>query len=175
MRVYLRPLEVVDYVIINKWRNDYEVLKYLAGNVFIVSSEREKKWVENIIFDDSKNLYFGICEKESKNLIGYSSINNIDIRNLKAEWGGTLIGEKEYLGKGLGKEASALMLRFIFDQYPIHKINTYCLEEHPTTIKLFENLGFKKDGVLRDEVFKNGGFKNIVLYSILREEINGQF
>ena len=26
--------------------------------------------------------------------------------------GGTLIGDKEFLGKGLGKESAALMLRF---------------------------------------------------------------
>ena len=175
MRVYLRALEIDDYVLINKWRNDPEITKYMGGNVFLVSSEREKKSIENKIFDDTKNVYFAICEIESNKFIGYSSINNIDIRNLKAEWGGTLIGDKEFIGKGLGKEASAIMLRFLFDQYPINKCYAYCLEEHPATPKLFSSLGFQKDGVLRKDVFKNGEFKNILIFSILREEINGQF
>jgi RimJ/RimL family protein N-acetyltransferase len=175
MRLYLRALELNDYILINQWRNDPDISKYLAGNFFFVSSEREKKSVENKILDDSKNIYLGICDLKNKDLIGYTNINNIDLRNLKAEWGGTLIGNKAYLGKGYGKEASSLMLRFLFDQYPIHKCYAHCLEEHPRTSRMFELLGFKKEGLLRDEVFKNGEFKNLLVYSILREEINGRF
>ena len=175
MKVYLRALELDDYILINKWRNDPDLSKYLAGNFFFVSSEREKKSVENKIFDDSKNIYIGICDIQSNKLIGYTHVNNIDLRNLKAEWGGTLIGDKDHIGKGYGKEAAALMLRFLFDQYPIHKCFAYCLEEHPATPKLFESLGFTKDGVVRDEVFKNGKFMNLLIYSILRQEINDRF
>jgi len=175
MRVYLRALELDDYVLINKWRNDPDVSKYLGGNVFFVSSERERKSIENKILDDSKNIYLSICDISTNQLIGYTSINNLDLRNRKAEWGGTLIGDKQFLGKGLGKEASALMLRFLFDQYPIHKCYAYCLEEHPVTQKLFNSLGFKKDGTLRDDIFKHGEFKNILLFSIIRDEINGKF
>jgi RimJ/RimL family protein N-acetyltransferase len=175
MSVYLRAIELGDYVQFNKWRNDPEISKYLGANVFLVSTEREKKSVENKIFDDSKNVYFAICENESKKLIGYSSINNIDLRNLKAEWGGTLIGERDFQGQGLGKEASALMLRFLFDHYPVNKCYAFCLEEHPITIKLFVSLGFQKDGILRKDIYKYGEFKNVLLFSILREEINGKF
>lgn len=175
MKVYLRALEIDDYLLINKWRNDPEVTKYLTGNVFLVSSEREKKSIENKIFDDNRNIYFAICESEYNKLIGYSSINNIDTRNLKAEWGGTIIGDKDYLGRGFGKEASALMLSFIFDQYPINKCYAYCLKEHPVTAKLFASLGFQKDGIMRKDVFKNGEFKDVLVFSILRDEINGRF
>ncbi|RPH30792.1 MAG: N-acetyltransferase [Bacteroidales bacterium] len=174
-RVYLRALELDDYILISKWRNDPKVNNYLAGNVFMVSSEREKKSIENKIFDDTKNIYFAVCDLNNSKLIGFTQINNLDLRNLKAEWGGTLIGDNEYLGKDYGKEASALTLRFLFDQFPIHKCYAYCLEKHPATLKLFNSLGFRKDGVLRDDVFKNGEYKNILLFSILREEINGQF
>lgn len=175
MRVYLRALELDDYKIICKWRNDIELTYYLGGNRFFVSSEREKKSIENKILDDSQNIYLGICHCKTDKLIGYTSINNIDLRNLKAEWGGTLIGEKEYLGKGYGKEAASLMLNFLFDQYPIHRCYAYCLAEHPATSKLFESLGFTKEGVLRDEIFKNGKYNNLLIYSILRDEINGKF
>jgi len=49
------------------------------------------------------------------------------------------------------------------------------LEEHPASEKLFLSFGFKKEGVLRDDVYKNGAFKNILLFSILRDEINDRF
>lgn len=175
MKVYLRALELNDYMLINKWRNDPETTKYLAGNVFFVSSERERKSIENKILDDSKQLYLAICDKSNDKLIGYTQINNIDLRNLKAEWGGTLIGDKDYVGGGYGKEASILLLRYLFDQYPINKCYGYCLEEHPYTAKLILSLGFKQDGILRKDVFKNGEFKNVLIFSLLREEIDGQF
>ena len=173
-RIFLRALEISDYLLINEWRNNPKLNYYLGGNIFLVSSEREKKSIENKIFDDSKNIYFAICDNESNELIGYSSINDIDLRNLKALWGGTLIGEK-FLGKGYGLESAKLILNFLFDQYPVNKCYAYCLETHPATIKLFNSLGFKKDGVLREEVYKNGEFKNVLLFSILRREINDKF
>ena len=40
MKVYLRALELDDYILINKWRNDPDLSKYLGGNFFFVSSER---------------------------------------------------------------------------------------------------------------------------------------
>ncbi len=175
MKVYLRAFELGDYVQLHKWRTDEEINKYLGGNMFLISSEREKKFVENKIFDDSKELYFAICDSENDKFIGISMIKDIDLRNQKAEWAGTLIGEKEYIGKGYGKEASAMMLRYLFDQYPIHKCYGYCLEEHPSTAKMLLSLGFKQDGILRDDVYKNGEFKNKLLFSILRSEINGKF
>jgi RimJ/RimL family protein N-acetyltransferase len=175
MRVYLRAFELDDYVMINKWRNDNNIRKYLGGNVYLVSSEREKKSIENKIFDDSKHIYFAICDKKDDKLIGYTQINNIDLRNLKAEWGGTLIGDKDYIGGGYGKEASMQLLRFLFDQYPIRKCYGYCLVEHPHTSKLMVALGFKQDGILRSDLYKNGEFKDVLLFSILRDEINGQF
>ena len=175
MPVYLRALVSEDYLLINKWRNNPEITKFLGGNFFYVSPEREKKSLENKILDDSKNIYLGVCLSNNKQLIGYVQINNLDLRNLKAEWGGTLIGETDLLGKGYGKKASQLLLRFLFDQYPINKCYCYCLAEHPHTLKLFETLGFKRDGILRKEIFKNGEFKDLYLYSILRDEINDRF
>jgi RimJ/RimL family protein N-acetyltransferase len=174
-RVYLRALELEDSILIHKWRQNINVTHLLSGNFFYVSLEREKKSVENKIFDDSKNIYLGICLKENNLLIGYVQINNIDLRNLKAEWGGTLIGETEYLGKGYGEEASKLLLRFLFGQYPINKCYAYCLAEHPATPKLFKKLGFTNDGILRQEIYKDGEFKDLLLFSILKSEIGDQF
>jgi RimJ/RimL family protein N-acetyltransferase len=174
-RVYLRALELSDSILINKWRSSLFTTKYLSGNFYYVSHEREKKSIENKILDDSHHIYLSICLIEGDSMIGYVQINNIDLRNLKAEWGGTLIGERDFLGKGYGEEASKLLLRFLFDQYPINKCYAFCLAEHPTTPKLFQKLGLKKEGILRQEIFKDGVFKDLLLYSILRTEINGQF
>lgn len=174
MRIFLRALELEDHILMHKWRADYDVNKLLAGNAFFVSREREKMSIERKIQDDSKNIYLGVCYKETSILIGYTSITDLDLRNSKAEVS-FYLGDKNYWGKGLGKEATILTLNFLFEQYPINKCYGKCLEEHVVSQNLFHSLGFKKDGVLRDEIYRNGEFKNIIVYSILRSEINGQF
>ncbi len=171
MDIYLRALEPDDYIVINKWRNDEKLTKFLSANHFFVSKEREKQWAISKSVDDSHNLYLGIGLKKTPDvLVGYCAINNIDLRNRQATWGATLIGS-EYLGNGYGVQSAKLMLKYLFDQYPIHKCNTSCLLQHPRTVRMFEELGFKKDGVLRDELYKDGKFWDVVLFSLLRTEI----
>ena len=44
--IYLRPLEVSDYVFINMLRDDEGVFPNIMGNKFYISAEREKKWIQ---------------------------------------------------------------------------------------------------------------------------------
>lgn len=170
MRIYLRAFEPNDYLLIASWRHDEEVTKLLGGNHFFVSSEREKKWVEDKIFNDRDSIYLAVCLCENDRMIGYTCITHIDLRNQKAEMGGTLIGDKTLWGKGYGKEAAELRMRYLFEQYPINRNYVYCLEEHEPTVKMLTSLGYKQEGILRQDTYKNGGFKNMLLFSILRSE-----
>lgn len=170
MRIYLRALEPEDYIQISAWRQDDEISRLYGGNFFFVSAYRDKNWVIEKINDDRTNIYLAICLQEDDRMIGLTSINNIDLRNQKAEWGGTTIGDKTLWGKGYASEAAKLMLSVLFDQYPIHKCIGYCLEEHTVTIRMMNSLGFTRDGILRDDVYKNGEFKTKFMYSILRSE-----
>jgi RimJ/RimL family protein N-acetyltransferase len=170
MRIYLRAFEPDDYRLISAWRHDDEVTNLLGGNHFFVSQAREKQWVEDKSVGDNRNIYLAICLSDDDRMVGYTSINNIDLRNQKAEWGGTIIGDKTMWGKGIAAEAARQMLKYLFYQYPIHKCYGYCLEEHKITERMLLSLGFSCDGICRDEVFKNGEFKNILLFSILRDE-----
>jgi len=170
MRVYLRALEPEDYLKTYEWRQDDDIQNILGGNRFFVSKEREKQWAHFRSIDDSKGIYLAICLKENNEMIGYCSIINIDLRNLKAEYRGIIIGDPNNRGKGYGKEAQILMLKYCFEELPLHKIYAYSLAEHKETEKMMKSLGFQIDGVLRDEVFKNDEFKSYTIYSMLKNE-----
>jgi len=170
MRIYLRAFEVSDYTLIHSWRSNQDITQNLSGNTYFISPEREKKWVEDKIFDDYKDIYLAICLKSNNEMIGYTSINNIDYRNRKAEWGGTIIGEFEHQHQGYATEAAIIMLRYIFEELNMHKCYGCCLEEHEATIKLLKKLYFTQDGILRENLFKGNTYKNMLLFSILRNE-----
>lgn len=169
-RIYLRALEPEDYTITIKWRNDEEITKALSGNRFFVSQAREKQWVLTKSTDESEGIYLAICLKESDLCIGFLSLVNIDLRNRKADIGGWIIGDKELWNQGYSKEAVRLLIDYAFNEYPINKLTSSCLEEHEISRKTHISLGFSFDGVLRNDVYKDGEFKSILLFSILKEE-----
>lgn len=168
--IFLRAFEPDDYKVTSLWRKDPDIMNSLGGNHFFISELREKIWVENKSMGDNSEIYMAICMRKDQKLIGYTSINSIDLRNSSAEWGGTIIGDKTYWGKGIATKAAEMMLEYLFAQYPVHKCYVYCLAEHAVTIKMLTSLGFSQDGVMRDHIFKNGEYKSLLVFSILREE-----
>jgi RimJ/RimL family protein N-acetyltransferase len=169
MRVFLRAFEIEDFKLINQWRSDPEVTKLLGGNVFFVSSEREKKWIEEKIYGDATSLYLAICLVENKRMIGYLSITSIDFRNQKAEIG-IIIGQKDLWNLGYAREALRLGLEYLFTQMNMQRVYAYVLREHETSLRLFDRAGFTREGILRRNIFKNNHFQDMVLLSILRDE-----
>ncbi|WP_347375005.1 GNAT family protein [Aequorivita sp. Q41] len=169
MRVFLRAFNKTDSEIIYPWLCDQEVLSLTGGNSYFASKDYVDKWTENKIFN-TKDYYLAICLNETQEMIGYLSINDIDHQNRKAVWGGLLIGNKNYWGKGIATEAATLMLKFVFEELNVNLFWAFWLEEHTASIKLGEKLGFKKIGILPQSLFKAGKFHNQCLMYILKED-----
>ncbi|MHA1285664.1 MAG: GNAT family N-acetyltransferase [Promethearchaeota archaeon] len=169
-RVYLRALEPDDYKVTIKWRNDDEIWSMVGGPKYYVSSEYEKQWINNAIHNQNE-IRLGICLKENDELIGLSSIIDIDWINKSAHCP-SMIGEKKYWGKGFGTEARLLLLQFAFYERGFERIWALILENNISSLRMIEKCGYKKEGLLRNSVYKNGRFQNQVVMSILREEFD---
>jgi RimJ/RimL family protein N-acetyltransferase len=83
---------------------------------------------------------------------------------------GILIGEKEYLGKGYAQDAMQAMLEFLFQEMNFNCVYLYVFQTNKKAIQFFKRVGFKKDGVLRECVFKQGKYISKVIMSILKKE-----
>ena len=140
MKVYLRAFELDDYKISTKWRNNRDITNSLGGNYFFVSSEREKKWIENSINNDKNNIRLAICLKENNEYIGNVNLININWINRNAEFS-IFIGEKKDWGKGYATESTKLMLNFGFNQRNLHRIYLTVLENNKVAIHIYEKLG----------------------------------
>jgi RimJ/RimL family protein N-acetyltransferase len=108
---------------------------------------------------------------------GWVHIGNTDLHAIEpvtnaAEFG-ILIGEKEYWNKGYGREATRLMLKHGFEDLNLNRIYLYVFLENARAIKAYESAGFIKEGVLRQAMYKNGLYNDIVLMSVLHSEWKG--
>jgi [ribosomal protein S5]-alanine N-acetyltransferase len=170
MKVFLRAFEPDDLKLINAWHNDEEINSQTGGSKYFVSSFYDKKWIEDKMLNNRDNVYCAICETESSEMIGYISLNNIDYRNGKADWGGIVLGNKSKRSKGYASFAAFLILKYGFEELGLNKITGYWLESNTASIMIGKLFGFKKEGILRKEVFKNGQFQDVTVMSILKEE-----
>ncbi|WP_341322793.1 GNAT family protein [Solibacillus sp. FSL H8-0523] len=168
-KVYLRAFEHSDISFLNTIRNNDTLYQTTTGNKYYISSEHDKKWIEDKIFNNYNQLYLVICSSESQQPLGYVCANNIDYINRKAEWGG-LIVTNELNSKGIGTDAGYLLLDHLFGELGMNMVYAYVNENNKASYRLSEKYGFKKDGLIRNFVYKQNRFHNVYVFSILKSE-----
>ncbi len=166
-RVYLRLFDVADAPKRVQWMNDPEVREML-NSPFPVSEYSIKEWIKKISMDPSR-IDFAICLIENDELIGYTGFRNIDFVNLKAE-SYTGIGEKKYWKKGFARESNKIKMNYIFNRYNLNKIYAKIRKDNEASIKSCLSIGYSIDGTLRQDIYMQGEFKDMVIMSILKEE-----
>lgn len=63
-----------------------------------------------------------------------------------------------------------LLVKFAFDEMNLRKIKALVFSDNDKAIKMYEKWGFKEEGILKEEIFKGGKFKDVVVMSILGSE-----
>lgn len=84
-----------------------------------------------------------------------------------------LIGDPNYWGKGVGTEATMLMLAYGFEVLNLHKVWLGVADANEGAIRAYEKAGFVREGRLRDEVYRNRTYYDAIRMSVLREEYDG--
>lgn len=152
-----------------RWYNDEEVNRYLHYNEKF-TIEKSLDWLKKI--ENDRSRYENVIQVKEGDLlknIGIIGLFNIDIKNKKAGYYIT-IGEKSYQGKGLAKKATILFLKNCFLKFDLEKIYLYTDVDNISAQKLYEKLGFIKEGTLRKELFYENKFIDRCYYGILKNE-----
>lgn len=167
-RIYLRALEPDDYKVTVEWRHDEEIQNMVGGPKYFVSSEKEKEWIKNAIFSNDR-LVLGICIKENGKLIGTVNIQEFDWINRSCHVP-ILIGDKTEWSKGYATEARMLALKFAFDERGMERVWATIMDTNIASVKMHEKCGYKKEGVQRHAVYKDGEYHDLIMMSILKDE-----
>ena len=164
--VYLRKMTYEDTDNIVAWRNSDSV----RGNFIyqeLFTRESHENWIKTMI-DTGKVVQMMICECETGRPVGSVYIRDIDPVHQKAEYG-IFIGAVDARGKGYGTAAAKLMIRYSFEELKLHRLFLRVYAENLQAIRSYEKAGFVKEAYLRDDVFIDGEYKDIVLMGIIRE------
>jgi RimJ/RimL family protein N-acetyltransferase len=153
--IFLKQLDSRDKQQVRIWNKDPEVSKY-----------REINGPKN---NKLHSISFGIYDQQSSKLIGEIGISAIDLKNKHAEIG-MAIGDKSYWSKGYGKDLVKTTVRYCFKKLGLNKVYLDVWSENKRAIKCYEGCGFKKDGLLREHVFRDGKYHDKWIMSILKKE-----
>ena len=149
------------------WINNPENNCYLHYTLPL-TIDGTKRWFEKVN-GDSNRIDCTILYNEMP--VGVIGLLDIDQVNKKAEYY-ICIGEQDYKGKGIARKASELLIKYAFEKAGINKIYLYTEEENKPAQKLFERLGFRKEGLIRDDLIYCGRVVNRYVYGLLKEEYN---
>ena len=100
--------------------------------------------------------------------IGYFRTSNYSIENKNIYIGADI--HKDFRNKKLGYESYSKFIPFLFEKFNLHKISLEVLETNKRAIALYKKLGFKTEGIKRDEVLKNNNWVNSIIMSIMADE-----
>lgn len=167
-RVYLRSITSEDTERIVKWRNQENVLKYFfyRGDF---TKEIHENWLRTRV-DTGEVEQFIVVLKENDRPVGSTFLRDIDYNNMKAEYG-VFLGEEDARGKGIGKEILELTVKYAFEELGLHRIYARVYETNKPSLFSFLHCGFTKEAVMKDSIWADGSFHDVVLLSRISEDL----
>jgi ribosomal-protein-alanine N-acetyltransferase len=75
-----------------------------------------------------------------------------------------------YWGRGIAVEASRVLLDYLFEQYPITRLQARVFVGNDASERVLQKLGFTREGVLRALLVRRQRTHDIAYYSLLRRE-----
>ena len=150
------------------WFNDPEVTEYNRHGSVKYTLELALEYLDEVQHS-SGSIVFAIIAKDTNRHIGNISLQKIDLLSRNAEYA-VIIGNKEYWGKGIAKEASRLILQHGFKELNLHRIYCGTPVKNIPMKKLAASLGFVQEGIRKEAMFKNGEFVDVIEYGLLKRK-----
>lgn len=162
----IRPSEWSDIDTFYEWETRPEVTEFFSIRENQSKEDVIRKYIADD--DDPKAMQFTICLKPERKPIGRIVIADIE-DEWKAEIWRIYIADTSLRGKGLGKEAMKAMMSFCFDELRLKRLYLDHYTGNPASY-LYLSLGFKYEGILRQNCRKNGVLYDVHLMSMLADE-----
>ena len=171
-RVRLRALDTPDLPYFVTWLNDPEVIEFLTIYQPL-SLSQEVDWFQKALSGPRDEIPLGIevlVEGKWK-LVGNISFHKVNWLDRSTEVG-IFIGEKDCWNKGYGREAMQLMVQHAFDHLNMNRVFLRVYANNLRGIASYRRVGFIEEGRLRQAVYKNGQYVDVLIMSILHSEWN---
>lgn len=166
-RIRLTAVRHEDTNVLTRWYEDTTFVRLLDGTP---AYPRTDSQVSRFLHEESgkESFMFAIRPKEDERFMGFVDLSGI-LWTHGVAWLGIGIGA-EFQGQGYGGEAVSLVLDFAFRELNLYRVQLTVFAYNEHALKLYEKLGFVREGSFREALHRDGQRYDMLLYGILRRE-----
>lgn len=173
-RLRLRPFRASDLAAVHQLYRDADSLRYwsVEASPSLDRTRRMMRW--HLAYRPQHYVLWAVEERAvkkggSRSAIGMINYHRRDRREKRVDVGWLILPEHQ--GKGYMAEAGRALLRHLFDDLGIHKVEALIAPENKPSAALAERLGFRLEGgPIRDRWLVSGKWHSVMLYGLLAGE-----
>ncbi|MEZ4721155.1 MAG: GNAT family protein [Flavobacteriales bacterium] len=169
MEFKLRPWEIEDLSSLVKYANNPRIAANLTdGFPYPYTEENGRVFLERFTTASPTNVMCIEVNGEAAGAIGLHAQG--DIMRKSMEMGYWLA--EPYWGNGIITKAIAQMVDYGFQTFDVNRIFARPYGRNVASQRVLEKAGLKKEGHLRDAAFKNGEYDDLLVYGVIRSDID---
>ena len=166
-KCYLTAVEEESIEQLRNWRNNPDLRRYFR-EYREISKPMQKNWYESRVLNNPNQVDFEIHDQETGKLIGHCGLYYINWVNRSAEFT-VYVGDMNYRGKGIGKDALVTLFNYGFNNLNLHRI--WCeVYSNNDAIGVYKHIGFQQEGAMREVYFDEGKYWDSTILSMLKRE-----
>ncbi|MGD0697459.1 MAG: GNAT family protein [Terriglobia bacterium] len=167
-QVYLRSYERADLTLMADFLHDDDVTRLLFMGLLPSNIELlNEQWEQ-----DQRNpnqVAFAVCDKQSDEFIGTTGLYGVHWVMRTAEFR-VFLGNKKFWNLGIGTDCTKMMVVYGFDKLNLNKVWLGVNAENKGGVRAYEKAGMVREGVLRQEQYRNFRYYDAIRMSMLRSE-----
>ena len=165
--VAIGPILPVDVPALFAWSDDAEAAR-CNGTYRPANWHREEAFWLNAANDPSR-VFFAIRAKAGPEIVGFIQISRIEPAHRSAELA-IRIGQPANRRRGYGREALALTIDYCWRQLNLSRLWLTVFADNDGANALYRALGFEQEGRLRQAVYIDGAWIDLVVMGLLRAD-----
>jgi RimJ/RimL family protein N-acetyltransferase len=159
MKLQTAALSHIDFILSQEAREEF--------SRFILSWSRDKH-LQNLQNPDQHYLMLiSDADTDTEAIAGYAILSGLQSPHRSIELTRIVIAEP---GKGLGKTALKLIQKRVFEEYQAHRLWLDVFEHNHRARQVYESVGFKQEGILREAIRQGESYDSLVIMSMLEQE-----
>ncbi|HEX5594566.1 MAG TPA: GNAT family protein [Micromonosporaceae bacterium] len=164
--VVLRPVCVSDVPTLAASMADPEVRRLTGTHATFTMDALERWYATRAEHDDRLDLT--VVERASGESVGEVVLNDLNVDNRSCSF--RILFGRRFFGRGLGTEASRLILAHAFETVGVHRIELEVFAFNPRARHVYEKVGFVHEGTRRQALHWDGEWIDAHTMSLLAHE-----
>lgn len=160
----LRKIEEADLELMLTWRNHPSIRQSMFSQV-LIQPEQHRVWFRRQAQKD--DCLWLIYETHENRPTGIVYFTDMDRAPKNAFWGFYAAPEAQ---PGTGTRMALEAIDLYFNELGFHKLNAEVLETNERSLRFHRKLGFKVEGVFRDQHLSEKGYQSVTRFGLLAAE-----